>query len=255
MQKNEPNRNSIMDYMRKLLKCTSVPIIDDIFVNKTGLMIVKETKLTQEASQLFTDLELSSDNEFELSGEFNTKLSYLSFSPKVNGKALNENMVTKSFHMSVYGDWSVTFLITGLSDEILKELVVHREAQVNRFTSSKTKAQTKTFYRLIGTPEQQEEQKRFITGFLELRDKSNYPNSSMEQWNALNLPCRLSVCTFTMTLKDYHKLFIGRMNSSNEEMVREIMYGMATILHERYPLIIKTPSEYDVMSNGEKLNC
>jgi len=175
-----------------------------------------------------------------------------------NGTQLNKEMVEQHQHLSVYGDWSVTFLVVGITYEVLKELIAHREGHVSRLTSFKTKAQTETYYRIWGTPEQQLLQMEFINEFLDMKKKwqthSDYSLLGLELSNSLNLPCKVAVAEITMTLKDYHKLFIGRCGpNGNEYLIQQLAGQMADYLHESYPLIIKTKEEYIAMNNGEKL--
>jgi len=243
----------------KLFKLLNVPIIGDRFINQTGLIKVKETCLSPEANKLFSEMNITSETSFEQSGEFNAKLTYMMFgSSSKNGSQLNKEMVEQHQHLSVYGDWSVTFLVVGITDEVLKELIAHREGHISRLTSSKTKAQTNTYYRIWGTPEQQQVQMEFINEFLIMKknwqNHENYSLLGLELSNSLNLPCKVAVAEITMTLKDYHKLFIGRCGpNGNEYLIQELAGQMADNLHESYPLLIKTKEEYIAMNNGEKL--
>jgi hypothetical protein len=55
-----------------------------------------------------------------------------------------------------------------------------------------------------------------------------------------------------MGLKDYHKLFIGRIiQSGNENQIRENSQKMATILHEKFSLIVKVVKKW--LDKGKKL--
>jgi hypothetical protein len=68
--------------------------------------------------------------------------------------------------------------------------------------------------------------------------------------------------TYKMSIKDLHKLFIGRISPhGNEQEVQEVCSMMCDLLHERYPLIIDKSEDYykrntapDTEGNGEKLN-
>ena len=69
----------------------------------------------------------------------------------------------------------------------------------------------------------------------------------------MNLGCKATALTYTMSLKDFHKLFIGRLPASgNEHEVRDVCGRMCRLLHGRYPLVIRTPEEYAGMAHGEK---
>jgi hypothetical protein len=58
-----------------------------------------------------------------------------------------------------------------------------------------------------------------------------------------------------MSIKDFHKTFIGRLNDrgGNETEVQEICARMAADLHAEYPLVVRSPAEYGAMSNADKL--
>ena len=242
-----------METMKKFFDFCGVDT-DEMFVEETGVKLLKTTEITEDARILFNIMHLSSKTEFERSAEFNSKMTYFSFTDKLNGDRLNDDMMNKYFHLSVCGDFSITFLIVGITDEILKELTAHREAHVSRLTSSKTKAQNATYYRVWGTDAQKLIQKRFIKKFLELKSSDDMEELTLEQKNSLNLPNKCAACEYTMTIKDFHKFLIGRScESGNEAIIQEVAQKIAKLLNEKYPLLIKTPDEYKVMNNGEKL--
>ena len=65
--------------------------------------------------------------------------------------------------------------------------------------------------------------------------------------------CKAVALTYTMSLKDFHKFFIGRCpKSGNEIEVRQLAKLMCDILHEEFPVIIKDFETYAGKSNGEK---
>lgn len=123
-----------------------------------------------------------------------------------------------------------------------------------------------TLYRLTGSDVERAQQRDFIERFLELRaafaaDASPpLPNpdgglDAREIWNRLNVGAKATALTFTMGLKDYHRLFIGRMGyAGNEAEVREVVALMCAQLHERFPLVIRAPEEYQDSHNSEKDN-
>ena len=68
-----------------------------------------------------------------------------------------------------------------------------------------------------------------------------------------NLGMKATAFTFCMTIKDYHKLFIGRIPElGNESDIRLICRKMCNILHELYPKIIHPADYYENINNGEK---
>ncbi len=57
-----------------------------------------------------------------------------------------------------------------------------------------------------------------------------------------------------MSLKDFHRLFIGRLNNAggNETEVQEVCGLMCEQLNAEYPLVVRTPAEYSGMTNKDK---
>jgi thymidylate synthase ThyX len=148
----------------------------------------------------------------------------------------------------------VTFLLAGIGLETSLELIAHTEARFSRITSSKTKAKNDTLYRLQGLPEDLEWQKIYITEAVEYRKKyesvlRTVTSDSNEFFNILAPGAKCTTISYTMNLKDYHRLFIGRLKKSgNETEVQEVCMIMASMLHEKYPIIIRSPEEYYAMN-------
>jgi hypothetical protein len=72
-------------------------------------------------------------------------------------------------------------------------------------------------------------QKKFIKEFLTTResyfnqvqkekDYENGVNLNTETYNILNLGCKATALTYSMNIKDLHKLFIGRLNPDGNEI-------------------------------------
>ena len=98
---------------------------------------------------------------------------------------------------------------------------------------------------------------RDFTAFQRVWEEQHTPRQAgpdaQELWNRFNNGAKATALTYTMNLKDYHKLFIGRSPSAgNESEVREITQRMCDQLHTLYPLIILTREEYKGMINGTK---
>ncbi len=233
---------------------------DDLFVIKPGCMIIKKTELTSDAIDVFNKFNIPTESveqlSYEAGGEFNARLCYLSFKNKESDTNINDTMIELN-HLSVYGDIHVGFLIAGISDEVLKEFVSHTEARVSRLTSSKTAAASDTLYRIFGDNNTIQNEKQFIKEFITLRNQYLSTSSTSigtEQKNMFNLGTKASACTFSMSVKDYHKLFIGRMKEAgNEHDIRLICSMMCEQLHSLYPKIIRDPSYYLGTENGDKL--
>lgn len=103
-------------------------------------------------------------------------------------------------------------------------------------------------------------QKRYIEQTLRFREgfeKANLPRKTWKDGNEIynqSLPAiKSTALCYSMTLRDYHSLFIGRMGpNGNESEVREVVFRMANQLHAKYPQIILTPEEYLRLGNAAK---
>ena len=250
---------SYKDNLVKLVEHTGGKVEDNLFVVEPGCIVINKTEPTHEGNKIFTNFDINNQMDYENVGELNARLCYLSFN-KLNNKGRQSNINDRLIdlgHLSIYNDIHVTFLIAGISDEILKEFTAHNEAKVSRLTSSKTKAMTNTLYRLMGNKEEQEIQKKYIYKFLELRDQylkeTGKKGCNVEYKNMFNLGTKCTAFTFSMSIKDYHKLFIGRMGErGNESDVRLMCAKMCNILQKLYPKVIKDVDYYLGSSNSDK---
>jgi hypothetical protein len=250
------------DKLIHLIESGGGAVEDGLFVIEPACVLIATHELSPDGQQLLADLHIDrSRPPYEQFAEFNSRITYLSF-PRQEGtssEAYNRDMVEKHQHLSVHGATSGTFLLAGIALETSMELIAHGEAKVARLTSSKTRAMNEPLYRLLGSAEERELQRTFIRAFLELRsqfEEDCQPRATLEGnefFNLLNLGCKATALTYTMSLKDYHKLFIGRLpEAGNEHEVRDICARMCRILHERYPLVIRSPEEYGRTAHGEK---
>lgn len=237
--------------MIQLINDCGGTIEDNLFVTDPGCKIIHITKTTPFANELFEKLNIESENEFESIGEFNARLCYLSF----NTNNLTDTLISLG-HLSVYNDIHITFLIVGVSDEVMKEFVSHNEAKVSRLTSSKTNKQLETLYRIFGDDKSIQIQKEYTQNFIDLRQKyiSHFDQKKTpEIANMFNLGTKASAFTFSMNLKDFHKLFIGRMpENGNENDIRLVCKKMCTVLHDLFPKLIRTFEWYEKTNNNEK---
>ena len=155
----------------------------------------------------------------------------------------------------------VTFLLSGVSVETSLELVAHKEAKVARLTSSKTLAMNLPLFRVQG--EDLWRQKAYFQEVLrnrtafearcDPRSKKAHPTSANEIHNITLPAAKATSLCYSMILKDFNSLFIGRMGpEGNEEEVREVVRTMARILHQRYPEVILSPEDYLDMKNSKK---
>lgn len=168
-----------------------------------------------------------------------------------------------------------SFVLAGISLETSLEFIAHHEASVARLTSSKTAAMNVPYYRIQETAGGgKATSERSIEGqgchpsnmisYLKLQQmvRSQYElqekpfdtwEHGMELFNMTQPGCKATALLYTMAIKDYHKLFIGRMGESgNENEVRMVVKKMADILHPLYPNQILTSEQYLSLSNGEK---
>ena len=210
--------------LKKILDWGGAEIQEGIFVTKPVVKIIKSTQLDRNFADLCMELNINSSiPDYLKSSEFNSRLTYLAFpnSPESvrDSFAYANKMIHEHQHLSVYNDFYVSFLIAGISDETMKELLAHVEHRASRLTSSKTKAQDCTFYRIQGTPAQQQMQKKFIKEFLQLRVQhanSTEPNTT-EFANMMNLPTKVCALVYSMSLKDLRKMIAGRLPEFGNE--------------------------------------
>lgn len=233
--------------LKRILDWGGAEIQDGIFVTKPVVKIIKSTQLDRNFAELCAELNINpSIPDYLKSGEFNARLTYLAFpnSPESvqDSFAYANKMIHEHQHLSVYNDFYVSFLIAGISDETMKELLAHVEHRASRLTSSKTKAQDCTFYRIQGTPAQQSIQKQFIRDFLQLRAQvnSSLPNTT-EFANMMNLPIKVCALVYSMSLKDLKKMIAGRLPEfGNETEIREVAELMQTQLLQNYPVVFSS---------------
>jgi hypothetical protein len=103
-------------------------------------------------------------------------------------------------------------------------------------------------------------QKRYIEQTLRFREnfeKSFQPRTNWtdgnEVFNQSEPATKSTHLCYTMILRDFHALFIGRMGpDGNEVEVREVVRRMAAQLHALYPQVILAPDEYLRLGNAAK---
>ena len=253
---------SARDRLIHLIERSGGQIEEGLFVTRPGCLVLAETRVTDEADALFGSLHIDQERPpYEQLGEFNARITYLSFAdePRPAG-AYNEAMARKHQHLSVYGALHVTMLLAGLSVETSLELCAHREARVARLTTSRTRAMDEPLYRVTGDESERAWQRDVVRELGAVRarvvaggDPRERLPDGREQFNRLDAGARATALTYTMSIKDFHTLFIGRLpEGGNEAEVREVCGLMCEQLAARYPLVIRTPAEYAAMSNGQK---
>lgn len=238
------------DFSLKTLIAETDGVVEGQYVVTPGCKIIRRTANMMSTDKLYDSLNIDDCRpEYEQNAEFASRLTYLSFrSQEGNSEEYNRKLAQDLGHLSVYGDYYVTFLIAGVTIETVLELVAHSEAKVSRLTTSKTKAMSDTLYRVFGDEDGP------IQKFIDLRE--SYRNSdlflSQEVYNMFNLGSKVSALTFCMSLKDFHKFFIGRLPQNNECELREIAAIMCNQLHDLYPLVIRDVTYYVGSHNAEK---
>lgn len=239
-------------------------LVDGIFVEKVGVMLMKKSTITEDAKNIFNIMNIDTNrSDSEQHAEFNSRITYLSFNDdKTDSSEYNRNMIEKHGHRSVYNDEIVTFLIAGSSIETLMEFIAHNEPTVARLTSSKTNSQNDCLYRIRTQNIEQEFidfQKELVCTYLEkVRGTYNDPDIintpfKKEVFNIMNLGNKAVSFTITMSVKDWHKTFIGRLSEYGvESEMLEILNDVADILKEHYPLFFNSKEEYYEMNNSKK---
>src|SRR5262249_1181610 len=127
-----------------------------------------------------------------------------------------------------------------------------------RLTSSKTAAMSLPFFRVQGASAGA--QKEYVRELIRHRSEFEARSAPRTAWqdgnelfNLTNAGNKATALTYSMTLADFHKLFIGRMGrAGNETEVQEVARAMAEALHARYPGHIASPETYLAMGNGAK---
>jgi len=238
----------------KLIEGAGGIVEDKLFVMKAGVMITKQSRLTNESKELLNLMNIDTDeDEASQHAEFNSRLTYLSFNDeKKSSREYNDAMINEYGHLSVYNDEYITFLISGVSVETELEFIAHNEATVARLTSSKTNAQNEPLFRIM-KEEDTYLQKQLINEQIALKDsyKDNFKNQEIFNMNTFGT--KVVSFTITMSLKDWHKTMIGRISHHGVELeMIEVMEEVAKKLKEQYPYLIKDIEEYYEMGNAKK---
>lgn len=229
----------------KLLIESAGGVVDGVFVLKTGVMLTKKSQVTSEALELMNKLNIDDERPaFEQHAEFNSRITYLSFKDKkTSSENFNDMMINELEHRSVYNDEYVTFLIAGCSIETLSEFIAHGEAKISRLTGSKTKAQNNPLFKINTkglSNEFIEFQKKLVLDYQDFKkiyeDEAVLSNDKHNEiFNLMTLGNKVSSFTITMSLKDWHKTFIGRLSSHGVELeVIDIMESIAKKLKHEY---------------------
>ena len=235
--------------------------IEDIFVIKPGCILISKTEMTSNTHEIFNQLNIDTENNSEALAEFNSRITYLSFKNILqDSKEYNYKMARMYQHLSVWGSQSATFLLTGISIETSLELISHNEASCSRLTTSRTKAMDNQLYSLNSVEYKNRE---LLINKIKMIDSQrkevfkeigeNKTLKDRELVNMLSCGYKATSLTYTMSIKDFHKLFIGRLSDNgNEEEVRLICEMMCEQLYKLYPMVIRNPGEYYKMGNENK---
>ena len=250
------------DKLIRLIESAGGVVEDGLFVVEPGCVLIAAHEPTPEGERLMCAMRVDAARPgYEQLGELNSRLTYLSFPRQESGSAAayNRDMAEKHQHLSVHG-----------ADE--RDVPAGRRRPGDGDGTGRPRRGP----RRPADLQQDEGDERdplpparhgagagvaahFIRSFLSLRagfEAERRPRETPdggEFFNVMNLGCKATVLTYTMSLKDFHKLFIGRLPASgNEHEVRDVCGRMCRLLHGRYPLVIRTPEEYAGMAHGEK---
>jgi hypothetical protein len=233
------------------------------YITEPGIFKLKETRFTEGVGEILSVLGVNqTDIPCNQSAEFNSRLCYLQSANPTKPNTLVQCMIHKYGHLSVFGDWSVSLLIIGLSDECLKELLAHHEIHTSRLTSSKCMAQhdwSNLIFRVNGADDHQIETQLKGLSFAmhslqHAKLKGNFEGLTTEQVNNLVPASKVSACVATASIKDWHKFIIGRFPSSgNEYQIRDLAHCLAVYFRSEYPgSIFPSMEEYAKMTNKDK---
>lgn len=243
-------------WMHRLVVETGGVVEHERFVTRPGCVLIASTTATTRGRELMAALNVGPGEDYADLAELGSRLTYLAFQDVpdapdgARSAAYLAKIAVEAQHLSIFGASHATFLIAGVAAETSHELVAHREARVARLTTSNTKAMDAPLFRLQGSDASQEAQRREILAMLEARS-SGIENRELS--NMQNPGSKATALTFTMALKDFHTLFIGRLPpKGNEIEVREVCTRMCEELHGLYPLVIRSPEFYAGLDNGKK---
>lgn len=233
-----------------LIELSGGTVLKNSYVVKPGIIIIQESKPTNEAETLFHCLNLNTD--FFPAAELNSRLTYMSFSNDTNtSEEYLKKIVFEHGHLSIFNDTYITVLLAGVSLESELEFVSHNEAKISRLTSSRTNTQNEPLYVIFN-----EDEIPFYESFNNLSkpifsEKNNKDN--LEFLNRMNPASKAVSFTISMSLKDWHKTFIGRFsNNGVEKEVQMICSVILSKLRENYSFILNTEEEYYKMNNSFK---
>lgn len=246
-----------VERMIQLVEAAGGRVEDDLFVTRPGVRLLSVTELTDDGRALCDAMHIDTTRpDYEQLAELNGRITYLAFRDEPgDGAAYNQKMVNEHGHLSVHAATVATFLIAGVSVETCLELVAHTEAKVARLTSSRSKAMDRVLYRVQGSADEQRQQRRAIVIAIERGGTQDAPQSLDErEWRNRLAPAAKAVAlTYTMSIKDFHKTFIGRLSPHGVELeMRETCEAMCTLLHAHYPLVVKPPAHYYALHNELK---
>lgn len=253
----------MLDRMTRLVIGSGGEIEDRIFVTRPGVMILtKEPELTPAAEALFGAMRIDTDQPgYQSLVHFKTAVTNLTFPEKGKDTAsFLDNVVGKSGHRSVTNDIKPVFFIAGVGLETQLELIAHHEADVGRLTSSATVAANFPLFEVNGTTWERMLQKlRTLDHILYSRDFDQRfdPRSlsadGKELANREHPGNKAVALTYSMGLKDFHKLFIGRLAPHGNELgIQEVIGRMCGVLHTAFPLVINEPAWYPSQGNAKK---
>lgn len=252
MKKNK-YKMECADAFRKVIDCAGGKVEGSI-VKKPGVLRLSETRSTISGEDFYYDMCIGSDidesMEYAERAEFNARITYMNFTKEVRGDSEYVRKITQEYgHYSVHASTHVQYLFAGVSLECSLELIAHREATVARLTSSRTNAMVDGLY--VDSPGFND----YLT-CLEVPPPKHLGSNSFDSYevrNRLRPGAKATALTVSMSLKDWHKTFIGRMsNNGVERELRDVLEVVCADLNKDYPLAILTPDAYLKLGNEAK---
>jgi thymidylate synthase ThyX len=105
------------------------------------------------------------------------------------------------------------------------------------------------------------DQRYFMENLIQFHNDFQLTNQPRQKWgqhgnefyNMTYPASKVTTISYTMTLQDFHHLFIGRINqTSNEQEVIHVAQRMASLLHSKYPQFIQPLQFYLNCKNDVK---
>lgn len=197
------------------------------YVAKPGVMLLADHEgLTQNAIKLFVELDVDVDNgTANALAEFAARLTYCSFDK--DRDPLDSALSAQ--HYSCLNSSPPVVLFAGHNIETQLELVAHHEFDVARMTSSNTIAMRRPLYSGLNEMTVDE----ILNAKPYFNTASNYLSANTR--HLMQPAAKASIMMMSGGLKDWHKLFIGRLKTHGvEPQVHEVVAMAHAEISKRY---------------------